>query len=200
MQTTLLNKDIFLKRNYPNGYGKPEYYKLTNKQLLKISQEEALANPQNILGYMMYFLSWRFEQQYCAIFIYEDCFWIFYNNNFIKIKEQSIKIKQILPFKTAYINKDDHNPLILEVFTPPYRWLFNDGMFPEEVEPLIDFLIDINQDYDGKLSVVKNLPALLKKDTEILPVDSSNNASFLRLLVISCLFVGVLVWLSSFMN
>lgn len=53
----------------------------------------------------------------------------------------------------------------IEYFTPPLRFLADDGMFPESVEPINDILNDISEknDYLEKIEFLKKQGSIVTK-------------------------------------
>lgn len=153
-------KKIYLVKVSPNLHAasaKSRYFMLEENQIYTTNKEEILSSPQSIIGYIFFFFSWKFKTEFCVIFPHNESLFLFHKNTYIEIERNSVQIKKILFWSIITIKKGNDLPIFIKLFTPPYRWLFNDGMFPEAIEPLIDFLIDVNDNYDWKLSNIKKL-------------------------------------------
>lgn len=159
-------KKIYLVKVSSNLHEAPvntKYFILEGNQIYATNKQEILNSSQNIIGYIFFFFSWKLKTDSCAIFPHDESLYLFHNNTFIEIEKNSVQIKKFLFWRIITIKKGSNLPIFIKLFTPPYRWLSNDGMFPETVEPLIDFLIDVNDNYDWKLSKIKKLYQYISK-------------------------------------
>ncbi|WOE43181.1 hypothetical protein [Acinetobacter chinensis] len=151
------NEEIFILYIPPNMWGEYIYYKLKDNMIEKCSIDEVKKKPERILGFYSHFYTWSLEKKDAAIFLYNDIYVLFYNKEYTKLTQDNIEIKHFFNFSKITIKSKSSQPIIIKILTPPLRYLSNDGMFPEMVEPFISELKDIIYSYSERKEIYNTL-------------------------------------------
>lgn len=110
-----------------------------------------------LLGFYFTFYTWSLQKKEATLFIYKNIFILFYQKEYTKITPNNIKINSSFNLKKISINLPLSHPIIIKIFIPPFRYLNNDGSFPEIVEPFSATLEGILNNYAQKIRIFKNL-------------------------------------------
>ncbi|MFW1837185.1 MULTISPECIES: hypothetical protein [Acinetobacter] len=157
MKASKFNEEIFILNIPPNMYGKNTYYKLKGEKIEKCKFDEVKEKKEKLLGFYFTFYTWSLQKKEAALFIYNNIFILFYQKEYIKITPNNIKINSLLNFKKISINLPLSQTIVIKIFTPPFRYLNNDGSFPEMVEPFSATLESILNNYTQKIRIFENL-------------------------------------------
>jgi hypothetical protein len=149
----------------PSHYGNGGYFKLVGNSLVEISKAEVLTRPEKLCGWSIYIWTWQLKKKRIAIFLHRDVIWMFLNGQYFPIHPKDFFRKTFLFWTRAVFMNEGKVIARLEYFTPPLRYLNDDGMMPESVEPLNDILNDLSKkdDYIEKIAFLKQQGNIVAK-------------------------------------
>lgn len=137
--------------NYkPNGFGSDDYYSYSGdvKSIRKLSGPPGAPTNGwliNCWGFFFKRLNFVFFGENGQIFL--DCPHGVFNCSSNDVSIRYRKIFNILFVNISMLNKFKVKYII---YIPMSRFIFNDGMFPEDVEPLYDVLKRINDPFEHR--------------------------------------------------
>ena len=121
----------------PNGYGESEYF-LYDGDLARVVPAP---NDRRARGYYMRYSDMR-RTRAAVLFGHGGQLYLDLGEGPFNIDDADIRVRRRLNFKKVQIQAPGRR-FETWIHTPIWRYLTNDGQFPEEVEPFIETLDDL---------------------------------------------------------
>lgn len=142
---------------HPNGYGEKLLYSYSG--CLKTVVKKKRKGGSGINGWLFNYFDFGFGKHSCVIFGREQMIFIDYGCGPKNLSDGQFEIyqKRWVMFVKQGIRFNNGEVVSLDAFVPPWRYLSNDGMFPDEVEPLYSVLKRINGSEEERHGIEKFL-------------------------------------------
>jgi hypothetical protein len=133
----VLESSIFLYQYKPNGYGEDVFFRYDGRPS---SLEEIPAGAvSRVRGWVLPFVGMAMRRHRMIVFGDRGSIYIDTGEESFKVSDADIRVSiiQMSPLSRLRLTKGLDKVLFERwVLTPPWRYLFNDGSFPEDVEPV----------------------------------------------------------------
>jgi len=96
-------------------------------------------------GYAVPYRDYKFRKRVAVVFAKEGKIFVDVGSGPAELLPQPASITGMTLWHEIQA-QTSNGPLVIRVFTPPHRHLVNDGMFPEDVEPIVHLLQQLSDE------------------------------------------------------
>lgn len=111
---------------------------LYNGSISTIEQRRGIRS-ESFTGYVTPYIGFCFKRKMAVFFCDSEKIFIDYGTGAAELIPSGTKVYNFIFWRKIIFQTSDGQSN-LKVFTPPWRYLLNDGMFPEDIEPVIHLI------------------------------------------------------------
>ena len=120
--------------NYPGSSPACSY---DGAQIVRLKRE--IGSGEVFQGYAVPYRDYRLRERVVALFAKASKLFVDVGTGAVELLPRSATTTGMALWREVRVDTSNGS-LLLQVFTPPHRYLLNDGRFPEDVEPIIHLL------------------------------------------------------------